>query len=275
MPMPKSLSPRASPSCSRTRSRATRAAYGLDFFETIFEVLDLDELNVVAAYGGFPTRYPHWRFGMEYEQLSKGYEYGLSKIYELVINNDPCYAYLLRGQRARRPEAGDGARLRPRRLLQEQLLLRAHQPRDDGRDGEPRHARAPVDRQMGVDDVENFIDACLSLENLIDHYAPRHRAATPTAEVPAEEQATTAPRASAWTRSTCGRTSTRPSSWPRSRRSSTPSSAQAKKFPERPERDVLAFLLEHAPLERLGARHPGHRARRGLLLRAAGARPRS
>ena len=70
-------------------------AYGLDFYETIFEVLDYDELSEIAALGGFPTRYPHWRFGMEYEQLSKGYSYGLQKIYELVINNDPCYAYLL------------------------------------------------------------------------------------------------------------------------------------------------------------------------------------
>src|SRR4051812_5617380 len=70
-------------------------SYGLDFFPTIFEVVDADQLNAVAAYGGFPTRYPHWRFGMEYEQLNKSYSYGLSKIYELVINNDPCYAYLM------------------------------------------------------------------------------------------------------------------------------------------------------------------------------------
>jgi stage V sporulation protein R len=69
--------------------------YGLDFFETIFEVLTYEEINEVAAYGGFPTRYPHWRFGMEFEELSKGYSYGLQKIYEMVINNDPCYAYLL------------------------------------------------------------------------------------------------------------------------------------------------------------------------------------
>src|SRR5437879_2401355 len=69
--------------------------YGLDFYETIFEVIDGDDLNEVAAYGGFPTRYPHWSFGMQYEQLSKGYEYGLSKIYEMVINNNPSYAYLL------------------------------------------------------------------------------------------------------------------------------------------------------------------------------------
>jgi stage V sporulation protein R len=71
------------------------SSYGLDVFQTIFELVDAQQLNAIAAYGGFPTRYPHWRFGMEYEQLSKGYVYGLQKIYELVINNDPCYAYLM------------------------------------------------------------------------------------------------------------------------------------------------------------------------------------
>jgi stage V sporulation protein R len=70
--------------------------YGLDFFPTIFEMLDYDEINQVAARGGFPTRYPHWRFGMGYQELSKGYSYGLQKIYEMVINNNPCYAYLLK-----------------------------------------------------------------------------------------------------------------------------------------------------------------------------------
>src|SRR5438045_3716299 len=70
--------------------------YGLDFYETIFEVIDAEDLNEVAAYGGFPTRYPHWSFGMAFEELKKGYDYGLSKIYEMVINNDPCYAYLMR-----------------------------------------------------------------------------------------------------------------------------------------------------------------------------------
>ena len=102
---------------------AHAAAYGLDFYDTIFEVLDYDELSEIAALGGFPTRYPHWRFGMEYEQLSKGYRYGLQKIYEMVINNDPCYAYLLRCNHAGRPEARHGPRLRPQRLLQEQHLV--------------------------------------------------------------------------------------------------------------------------------------------------------
>ena len=95
--------------------------YGLDFFPTIFEYIDADQLNAIAAKGGFPVRYPHWRFGMEYERLSKGYHHGLQKIYEMVINNDPCYAYLMTSNDVGRPEAGDGPRLRPLRLLQEQL----------------------------------------------------------------------------------------------------------------------------------------------------------
>ena len=71
--------------------------YGLDFFPVMFEVLPFDHMNEVAAYGGFPSRYPHWRFGMSYEQLNKSSEYGLSTIYEMVINNSPAVAYLLEG----------------------------------------------------------------------------------------------------------------------------------------------------------------------------------
>src|SRR6185503_11542807 len=145
--------------------------YGLDFFETIFEVLDYKTMNEVAAYGGFPTRYPHWRFGMEYEHLSKGYEYGLSKIYEMVINTDPCYAYLMEGN-----------------MLVDQKLVMAHvyghcdffknnqwfsKTNRKMMDAMANHAtriRRYMDR-FGVEAVENFIDKCLSIENLIDRYS--------------------------------------------------------------------------------------------------------
>ena len=40
--------------------RQTAEEAGLDFFETIFELVDYKQLNEIAAYGGFPTRYPHW-----------------------------------------------------------------------------------------------------------------------------------------------------------------------------------------------------------------------
>jgi len=146
--------------------------YGLDFYPTIFELVDADQLNAVAAYGGFPTRYPHWRFGMEYEQLSKGYHYGLQKIYELVINNNPCYAYLMRSNG-----------------LVDQKLVMAHvyghcdffknnywfsQTNRKMMDEMANHGnriRRYMDR-FGQEEVEQFIDACLSVEDLIDIHSP-------------------------------------------------------------------------------------------------------
>jgi stage V sporulation protein R len=69
--------------------------WGLDFYPTIVQLLTYDEISEIAAYGGFPVRFPHWSFGMEYEELQRGYEFGGHKIYELVINSDPCYIYNL------------------------------------------------------------------------------------------------------------------------------------------------------------------------------------
>lgn len=69
--------------------------YGLDFYPTIVNKLRYDEMYEIAAYGGFPRRYPHWSFGMEYGQLSRQYEYGLMRIYEMVVNTNPCHMYIL------------------------------------------------------------------------------------------------------------------------------------------------------------------------------------
>lgn len=69
--------------------------FGLDFYDTIVEFLDYDEISEIAAYGGFPVRFPHWQFGEQYEELSRGYEYGMHRIYEMVINTNPCYIYCL------------------------------------------------------------------------------------------------------------------------------------------------------------------------------------
>ena len=153
-------------------TEAHARAYGLDFYDTIFEVLDYDELSEIAALGGFPTRYPHWRFGMEYQQLAKGYRYGLQKIYEMVINNDPCYAYLLRCNQ-----------------MVDQKLVMAHvyghndffknniwfsQTNRKMMDEMANHGtriRTYMER-YGEETVENFIDSCLSLENLIDIHSP-------------------------------------------------------------------------------------------------------
>ena len=218
---------------------------GLDMFDTIFELVDYAQLSEIAAYGGFPTRYPHWRFGMEYERISKSYTYGLSIIYEMVINNDPCYAYLLR--------AND-------MVSQKTVIAHVYGHCDFFKnnywfsktnrkmlDQMANHA-AMVRRlieDIGHDEVENFIDTCLSLENLIDIFAPFNR------EAKAKEESE----------------SHRPDPVPKitakkymdsyinpqefldeQKKRQVEAATRAKSFPESPQRDVLKFLLSHAPL---------------------------
>lgn len=69
--------------------------FGCDFYPTVVEMLTYDEISEIAAYGGFPVRYPHWRWGMEYEELQRGYVHGMHKIYEMVVNSRPVYLYCL------------------------------------------------------------------------------------------------------------------------------------------------------------------------------------
>jgi stage V sporulation protein R len=188
--------------------------HGLDFFEVAFELLDAKDVNGVAAYGGFPVRYPSWRFGMEFERLDKGYQWGLSKIYELVINNDPVYAYLVRSNSAL-----------------EQKLVMAHVfghadffkhncwfAATDRHmlDAMGRHStriRRHIDRH-GLECVERFIDVALSVETLLDPYLPLRQHLQSTGEGGAATQ------------------------------KRAPGNAV-----DAPTYDVIGFLAEHAPLE--------------------------
>ncbi len=242
--------------------------YGLDFFPVIFEILTYDQMNEIAAYGGFPRRYPHWRFGMEYEQLSKSYEYGLSKIYEMVINNNPAYAYLLEGN-----------------SLVDQKLVMAHvfahvdffknnfcfrstdldlrgplvdpvRPRGAAYDPDRRwidqmaNHGARVSRHIerhGINKVEAFIDQCFSLENLIDPWAP-FSGKPAVRDEDEEDKPVEVPklRAKDYMDSFIN-----PEEYLEAQKKKLEQQKPAdKKVPERPERDVLRFLLDHAPLER-------------------------
>lgn len=69
--------------------------YGLDYYPTIIQPMTYDEISEIAAYSGFPVRYPHWSFGMEFEELHTGYMNNRHRIYELVINSSPCIIYYL------------------------------------------------------------------------------------------------------------------------------------------------------------------------------------
>ncbi|RYM05792.1 SpoVR family protein [Sporolactobacillus sp. THM7-7] len=68
--------------------------FGLDFYPMRYEICPAEIIYTFGAYG-MPTRFSHWSFGKQFYKMKMQYDLGLSKIYELVINSNPCYAFLL------------------------------------------------------------------------------------------------------------------------------------------------------------------------------------
>ena len=228
-------------------------SYSLDFFDTIFEIIEFDELNEIASFGGFPTRYPHWRFGMEYEELSKGYSYGLQKIYELVINNDPCYAYLMKCNN-----------------LVDQKLVMAHvyghcdffknnlwfaHTNRKMMDEMANHAiqiRRYIET-FGAEAVEDFLEVCLSLENLIDPHSPYIQRKLPdSSNGPSHQDDVDNGSAFKLKSKSYMDSFINPTEFlqEQKRMSEERQKAKKRRFPEQPERDVLGFLIDNAPLEK-------------------------
>ncbi|MGE4233659.1 MAG: SpoVR family protein [Bacteriovoracia bacterium] len=230
----------------RDEIRGYAVDFGLDFFETIFELLDHDQLNSVAALGGFPVRYPHWRFGMEYDQLSKTYTYGLQKIYELVINNDPSYAYLMKSNN-----------------LVDQKLVMAHvyghvdffknniwfsktnRKMVDSMANHAMRIRAYMDR-YGVEQVENFIDRCLAIENLIDPFLPFMMSKSNGVDEDADLKDVGRLKVD---RGYMDKFINPPEFIEDQKRKKQQQDVKNRRIPNEPQKDVLQFLAEYAPLE--------------------------
>jgi len=182
---------------------------GLTFFPVIFEAVSAKELTIVAAREGFPVRYPHWRFGQQFEELWRGYDYGTQKIYELVINNDPAVAYLMKSNSFVEQKLVMAHVYAHVDFFANNLYF-AHTDRKmlDRMGDHAATVRGFMDRH-GRETVEKWIDVCRSLDNLIGLFpqpAGPYRSLTPILK--ADPQ-----------------------------------------YPKAPLRDVLRFLIEHAKMD--------------------------
>ncbi|UCF68912.1 MAG: SpoVR family protein [Acidobacteriota bacterium] len=244
MPLPRELAE------LQMEVEAVAQRYGLSTFPVVFEMVDYAQMNQLAAYTGFPVRYPHWRWGMEYDQLAKSYEYGLHKIYEMVINNDPTYAYLLEGN-----------------TLLDQKLVMAHvyghadffrnniffshtnRKMVDQMANHATRMRRYQDR-LGIERVESFLDACLAIENLIDPQAAfeDHYGLSDAHEEQLDPNEPIAVR-SLPAKDYMDRYVNPPEFLERQRATLQQEREKRRRFPRSPRRDVLGFLLRHAPLD--------------------------
>lgn len=140
---------------------------GLDFFPMRYEICPANVLYSIGAYG-MPTRFSHWSFGKTYHRMKMSYDFNMSKIYELVVNTNPCYAFLLENNN----------------LLQNKLIV-AHVlghsdffknnayfslTNRDMIETMSRYAEQikEIENEYGFKKVETFIDAVLAIQEHVD-----------------------------------------------------------------------------------------------------------
>lgn len=141
--------------------------FGLDYYPMRYEICPADIIYTFGAYG-MPTRFSHWSFGKTFNKMKMQYDFGLSKIYELVINSNPCYAFLL-----------DGNSLIQNKLIVAHVLAHCDFFKNNIRFStsnrnmvESMSATAErvnqYEMEHGTEAVESFIDAVLAIQEHID-----------------------------------------------------------------------------------------------------------
>ncbi|KHE73211.1 SpoVR family protein, partial [Halobacillus sp. BBL2006] len=206
--------------------------FGLDFYPMRYEVCPDDIIYTFGAYG-MPTRFSHWSFGKQYYKMKIQYDLGLSKIYELVINSNPCYAFLLNSNS----------------LIQNKLIVahvlahcdffknnaRFQNTKRDMVESMAATAEriAAYDKLYGKEEVESFLDAVLAIQEHIDPSLVRPKLAWSMDEEESSEKRTYTPYDDLW-------------KMDESSSEDRPNFRKKRKFPPRPEKDLLLFIEQYS-----------------------------
>ena len=204
---------------------------GLKFFPTSFEVIPQDIMTEIAAYG-LPTRARHWSYGKVYQHQQVYGSMGLSKIYEIVLNSDPCQAFLLDTN----PDIANllvAAHVFGHADFFTNNALFAHTNRNMINDAVEHALRidAYIER-YGLENVEHFMDIGFALDRHIDVHKGLARRPYPSRQVVEKE------------RSSLPYDDLFAAAMP-----SITYEVEGERLPPHPERDLLWFVIMYAPLE--------------------------
>lgn len=206
--------------------------FGLDFYPMRYEICPADIIYTFGAYG-MPTRYSHWSFGKQFHKMKLHYDLGLSKIYELVINSNPCYAFLL-----------DSNSLIQNKLIVAHVLAHCDFFKNNVRFGntkrdmvESMSATAERIRQYEIEhgkhEVERFLDAVLAIEEHIDPSLMRPKLAWTLDDLEYDEEPEqTSPYDDLWNLD--------------KRNKKEPPKKKRRPFPPEPEKDILLFIESYS-----------------------------
>lgn len=205
--------------------------FGLDFYDMYFEICPADIIYTFGAYG-MPTRFSHWTFGKAYHKMKTQYDYNLSRIYEMVINSSPCYAFLLEGNSLIQNKLvvahvlahcdffkNNAFFQKTSRNMVETMASAA------GRFGE-------YEFKYGKKEVESFLDSVISLQEHVNPYC-----FIKDTKAPSNKEKDT------------GRSCPYDDLWDLDKKDQSngiSGEKHQKKYPETPEKDLLLFIMKNA-----------------------------
>ncbi|MDR9466968.1 SpoVR family protein [Marinospirillum sp.] len=219
------------------------ASYGLDTYPNQIEVISSEQMMDAYAATGMPVGYHHWSYGKHFLKVQQAYKRGqMGLAYELVINSNPCIAYLMEEN-----------------TLMMQVLVMAHASYGHNSffknnylfrtwtDAEgiidylvfARQYVSECEERYGIDAVETLLDACHALQSHgVDRYKrPRPLSAQEERERQQEREAILQQQVNDLWRTL-----------PNTGTSQEDSTSRPPRFPEEPQENLLYFVEKHAPL---------------------------
>ncbi len=224
----------------REIGRIARDRYRLDTYSNQIEIISADQMMDAYSSVGMPVGYHHWSFGKQFLSTEQRYRKGhIGLAYELVINSDPCIAYLMEENSLTMQALviahacfGHNSFFKGNYLFREwtdasaivNYVLFA------------RNYIAECEERHGVDTVEAFLDSCHALMNLgVDRFRrPRPISTEKEKERQKEREDFLQRQVNDLWRTIPKKQEQVEDEWPR--------------FPSEPQENLLYFIEKNAPL---------------------------
>ncbi|WP_434359573.1 SpoVR family protein [Parasalinivibrio latis] len=214
--------------------------YRLDSYPNQIEIITSEQMMDAYSSIGMPINYNHWSFGKKFIEVERGYKHGqMGLAYEIVINSDPCIAYLMEEN-----------------TITMQALVMAHACYGHNSFFKGNYmfkswtdAGSIIDyllfaktyiseceEKYGVDEVENLLDSCHALMNYgVDRYKRPQKISM------AEERARQKAREE-YLQSQINEL------WRTIPRKEAEMEVKKERFPKEPQENLLYFFEKHSPL---------------------------
>ena len=217
------------------------ALYRLDTYPNQIEVISAEQMMDAYSSVGMPIGYNHWSYGKQFLSTQKNYQRGqMGLAYEIVINSDPCIAYLMEENTLPMQALviahacyGHNSFFKGNYLFRtwtdassiiDYLLFAKHYIRK-------------CEEKYGMEEVEKTLDACHALQNFgVDRYR------RPKPISAAEEKMRQQERETIRQQQLNDLWRTIPTAH------KTKSAHKKRKFPDEPQENLLYFLEKNAPL---------------------------